>query len=568
MNKNYLLNKNFEFERRVKEILKELSLITKSNCSSLLMFDTYRDFILFQESSATDDNSKYSKDLEFLTYRYFEDNEKEFREDSKISDFKKLDDNKIIERVKYHCAGDSIVVGYITLHFDDNNDPKVLEDFRSNEVTISKLIEEVKYLAELSFLKSENYARLYSLIDILHDIIQSKSSLTPIHMGNVSNWSLEMAKKMNLDDLTTINLYFASMLHDIGKLYISDEILNKKEPLTPAELEIVKEHSEKGYLVSRSVLLGIPTLLDVPYYIKHHHEKYDGTGYPSGLKGDEIPVLSQIIAICDSVDLMMSKHPYTDNKAKNEIKSELVRCSGTQFSPKLVDIMIDLFEEESSTIIKPYVFDNHMFIPNISVSFLYKDFRNLITFKGNFIVTESGGKIALHEDVNLSQYKLKDVYSMKMIFFDRNKLYEFSLTPRTITDNGIYIEKLTQLPDDKYFAVYWKLDIVINSVLKLKSFRVGASSLAFSIEKNEENKNETIELSKKVNSIVDLDILFELNELVESISLKAIIKSAYDIGGELIYYLSYLDLNDSVKDRIFRYLFKKQIESRNVTAIK
>ena len=136
-------------------------------------------------------------------------------------------------------------------------------------------------------------------------------------------------------------LKLISELHDIGKIAIDDSILNKPGKLNDKEWEVIKKHPEIGY----RILSATPEYSKIAQDILSHHERYDGKGYPRGLKGDEIPVRAKIIAIADAFDAMISDRPYRKAMTSSEAIEEIKRNTGTQFDPTVAKIFIDLFEE-------------------------------------------------------------------------------------------------------------------------------------------------------------------------------------------------------------------------------
>jgi len=127
-------------------------------------------------------------------------------------------------------------------------------------------------------------------------------------------------------------------MHDIGKVAIPDNILNKSRPLTKEEWEILKSHSEKGYRIA----LSSPELSKIAELILKHHERWDGKGYPFGLKGEEIPIECRILAVADAYDAMTNLRPYNKVKTPHEAIEEIKRCSGTQFDPFIVEVFLEL----------------------------------------------------------------------------------------------------------------------------------------------------------------------------------------------------------------------------------
>ena len=134
------------------------------------------------------------------------------------------------------------------------------------------------------------------------------------------------------------DLEMLAMMHDIGKIGIDDAILKKPGRLTDEEYDIMKSHTTIGYKMATT----IPEIEHIAYLILTHHEWYDGKGYPKGLKGEDIPLLSRIIAIIDAYDVMTHDRVYKKAVTKLEAIAELRRCQGTQFDPKLVDTFIDM----------------------------------------------------------------------------------------------------------------------------------------------------------------------------------------------------------------------------------
>jgi HD-GYP domain-containing protein (c-di-GMP phosphodiesterase class II) len=143
---------------------------------------------------------------------------------------------------------------------------------------------------------------------------------------------------MQLSDYELDELSLLATLHDIGKICIAENILLKPAKLSSEEWELVKKHPEIGYRIASSS----PELATVAEAILHHHERWDGKGYLKGLKGEEIPLLSRIIAIVDSFDAMTNDRPYRKSFSIEEALVEIEMCSGTQFDPKLVESFIKI----------------------------------------------------------------------------------------------------------------------------------------------------------------------------------------------------------------------------------
>ena len=171
--------------------------------------------------------------------------------------------------------------------------------------------------------------------------VDAKDSNTSEHSFRVSEYSVCIAKQLGYSKEKCENLRQMALLHDIGKIGIPDAILNKPGKLTNEEYEIMKSHVLRGGEILKDF-----TLIDnVSVGALYHHEKYDGTGYCHGLKGEDIPLDARIIGIADAFDAMTANRVYRKQLDIEVVIEELKRCSGTQFDPKLVDILLALIED-------------------------------------------------------------------------------------------------------------------------------------------------------------------------------------------------------------------------------
>lgn len=160
------------------------------------------------------------------------------------------------------------------------------------------------------------------------------------YTGEHSEFVVDMAKtvaaSLGLDGVDVERVGHAARLHDIGKVAVPDHILNKPGPLTDDEWELMREHPAIG----ERILRAIPGMGGVARIVRHEHERFDGSGYPDGLRGDAIPVGSRIILACDAYHAMTSNRPYRSGLSHAEAVAELVRCSGRQFDPKVVTALV------------------------------------------------------------------------------------------------------------------------------------------------------------------------------------------------------------------------------------
>uniref|UniRef100_A0A7V3VUC0 HD domain-containing protein n=1 Tax=candidate division WOR-3 bacterium TaxID=2052148 RepID=A0A7V3VUC0_UNCW3 len=171
--------------------------------------------------------------------------------------------------------------------------------------------------------------------------IEMRDPYTKGHSLQVSEIAFELGRLFELGDRELELLKFAGLLHDIGKIAIPEMILNKPAKLDEFEWEIMRKHPVK----SAEIIQPIKNLSEIGKWILHHHERWDGTGYPAGLKGEEIPFYSRILAICDTYSAMLSDRPYRKKLSFKEAIEEIIRYKGKQFDPRIVEMFLTLPEE-------------------------------------------------------------------------------------------------------------------------------------------------------------------------------------------------------------------------------
>ena len=218
----------------------------------------------------------------------------------------------------------SLVLIWITWYFTRTHTQKTL----------------LKQKYELEYAKKQIEMGNETILSIARTV-DAKDSNTSEHSFRVSEYSVAIAKRLNYSDKKCENLRQMALLHDIGKIGIPDAILNKPGKLTDEEYEIMKSHVIRG----GEILKDFTIIDNVSVGALYHHEKYDGTGYCHGLKGEEIPLDARIIGIADAFDAMTANRVYRKQLDIDVVIAELKRCSGTQFDPKLVEIMLSLIDD-------------------------------------------------------------------------------------------------------------------------------------------------------------------------------------------------------------------------------
>lgn len=178
-------------------------------------------------------------------------------------------------------------------------------------------------------------------VNSLMRAMEARDKYTEGHSQRVAEISREIARELKYSELSIDKLNIASLLHDVGKIGIDDAILNKPGKLTDEEYSIIKSHPEIGY----NILKDIKNLKDIIHIVKHHHERYDGKGYPDGTSGDEIKLDVYIVQLADCIDAMSTDRPYRKALTTEEIKSDIESNSGTQFHPKVVNAYLNVLRK-------------------------------------------------------------------------------------------------------------------------------------------------------------------------------------------------------------------------------
>ncbi len=216
---------------------------------------------------------------------------------------------------------------------------RLIAENRNYQRNLEQLVEEktsrlTEAIAQLEQSYDDTLEALGSALDL-------KDAETEGHCQRVTAFCISIARFMPVPDPYLAVLARAAFLHDIGKMAIPDGILRKPGPLNDEEKQIMRTHCEVGY----NMLIRIPFLRDAAEIVLAHQEFFDGTGYPRGLKGDQIPLGARIFTIADSLDAMISDRPYRKALPMSHAREEIKRCSGTQFDPQMVEVFLSIPEQ-------------------------------------------------------------------------------------------------------------------------------------------------------------------------------------------------------------------------------
>lgn len=242
------------------------------------------------------------------------------------------------ERIKKACQQDKIKPIYLR--------PNISLGHTTQEgeyKDINSLIKEAdRNMYQDKLLNSKSREKYF--LETFRIILVERDPHTSDHAQRLQELALSLGKRVGLTEYQLGNLKLLALLHDMGKIGIPDRILFKTFILTPSEWKKMKEHSRIGYRMAKN----IPDFFPIAREILYHHEHWDGTGYPEGLKGEDIPLLSRIISIIDAYDVMQSRRSYKGPISKTKALKEIERCAGTQFDPQLVEIFLKIVKNKAS----------------------------------------------------------------------------------------------------------------------------------------------------------------------------------------------------------------------------
>ncbi len=230
--------------------------------------------------------------------------------------------NDLEEAQSIHGIMPSISIGYGIKHSENENIYDSLKEAETNMYKRKMLVKDSMHSSIISSMKTALY---------------EKSHETEEHTNRIYKTCSNVAKKYKLSSDELNDLELLCMLHDVGKIGVADEILKLPKPLSGVQWEEMKKHPEIGFRIANAT----PSLKKVANYILYHHERFDGTGYPKGLKGYEIPLLDRILSVGDAYDAMTSDRVYRKAISKEEAIKELIKHSGTQFDPEVVKLFIE-----------------------------------------------------------------------------------------------------------------------------------------------------------------------------------------------------------------------------------
>ncbi len=276
----------------------------------------------------------------------------------------KMDGFETLEHLRANVRTSDIPIVFLTSDDDSDNEVHCFEvgasDFISKPFIpdimiqrITRIIELDRTMKELDHIVDERTMELREkekesrelsnqIIFALAQAVDAKDEYTNGHSRRVAEYAVAIAGKLGKDEKYKEEIYYMGMLHDIGKIGIPDNIIHKTTKLTDEEYAEIKRHP----IIGGEILGTIQALPHLAIGARYHHEHYDGSGYPDGLKGEQIPEEARILAVADSYDAMTSNRTYHSTESQAYARSEIEKGRGNQFDPRMADAMIELIDED------------------------------------------------------------------------------------------------------------------------------------------------------------------------------------------------------------------------------
>ncbi|PJI07494.1 HD-GYP domain-containing protein [Clostridium sp. CT7] len=417
----------------------------------------------------------------------------------------------------------------------------------SNTMNIIKAINTAYRTAHLLLEKRHS---IFSIINTFSEMTREKDPFMLLHPYHVANFAKELAIKLGLSETLVKKTYLSGILHDVGKIYMPEHLLTKKAHLTDNEYEIIKKHSIYSY----NLIKNITGLDDIARFVKYHHENYDGTGYPCKLRGDQIPLISRIIKVADSVDAMLSPRAYKKPKNINYVISELIRCKGLNFDPRMTDGMLEILANH----LKPManVPLNSITWANLTLSTV----KRMYSLEGILIRYNSGylfktDKFNFSYDIDVSEIQNSSIYISR----STNEFIEYKAIVSYVTENEVFISDCEYVVYEDSFNILWEL----KGQLKLSNFKmydvqickIGGNMLTFYLPQN------TLHYYNSNNGAETFKIFFDDGTVID---IAGRLSKNFTSGGISYYDFVYSDLLPKTKDEIFKQLFRHQVQIKNL----
>lgn len=558
------IKKQFDVETHLKNSFYSLVETLSPDVAGVIVCDKTNNFdILLKESSS------YSNEEEGITKEclneasnsYFELVSEErnillYRrdEDDKTKDYNPFFNNIYQEMCiplinkKENIIG-CLVLGYYTKEKAISIDSLLQYDVSQQLVSFNSFY-------ETWYKKHKEKDEFMNTVLILMEIVRNKDPFMAYHPYSVAQWATAIAKELDLERETINKIYLACILHDIGKLYIPGDILNKATTFTSKDYEAVKKHPEYSYHIIKNLPKCEYDLKDIARIVLYHHERYDGKGYPYGLKGDNIPLESRIIAVADAVDAMMSERSYKKPRSIDYIIKELIKNKGKQFDPDITKIMIDMLLRTKE------INEDILSLPVLWATLCITTYRDSITIDGTLLKTDNGHAFNFNH-IKLSE-KIEDdkVKRVNLYIKEKKNIHMFTGKIDNMDNNNIYLSDLNIEPTYDTFYVLWELIGKIvkdNHEIQINIYKISGNGLFFSVDDPDFDPNFLVNMDA-----FSLKILFD-----DDVEIITTAKTTYQfmMNNVHYYHAKYINISDPIKDKIYRELFRRQIEVKKLSKI-
>ena len=217
-----------------------------------------------------------------------------------------------------------------------------LKELHQKELQLERYASDLRETFKSERARADELRRSYvATVRALTNAVEARDAYTAKHAERVAAYGLELTTRIDPDLAEEPEIEFGFLLHDIGKVAIPDGILHKEEELTPEESALMHRHAVIGF----EILSGIPFLESASKIVRHHHERWDGTGYPDGLKGEQIPLAARIFSVADTLDAITTRRPYREASSLADARKTIAGEAGTQFDPRVVEVLNEIPDE-------------------------------------------------------------------------------------------------------------------------------------------------------------------------------------------------------------------------------
>ena len=389
---------------------------------------------------------------------------------------------------------------------------------------------------------------LYETVLMLCEIVNAKQPYLIGNLSTVYHWANKIAMHMNLSAADIRKLHLATLMHDLGKIYIEETILNKTGKLTEAEYGIVKTRVSHSYEIALKIS-NIYPIEDIPQIILNYQERIDGKGYPNGIKGVDIPLLSRILYVAKAMSAMLSNTMYRKAMPIDEIIRELKNNSGTQFDMEVAEAAIVLLIYKKGEI-EDY-FSGLGTYATLSLTFRNSDSVNMW---GS--VRKKGNQFQFTPIETLPDFELGHVTTAWLFLSLDDKIMKFK--PEIIKANkrSIFISKLIIQEDEKTFSINWfmEAEIIVSSQTRYRGFiiLVGGDFLDFYVFADEVNEPIT-------------GGVFAVKLSIDHVAhIPGVVVFQQRINEKIYHRFEYRGLPEAEQKRIFSAIFGKQIETKKL----